>query len=117
MLLLGDGLDGLEVLLVGQVAGEIGLKVGEYGEYFGVINIGDTSGLLKNCEQKGIIVSNEEFVNRLYLTFMDREADTDGLNFWVDILNKGATRQEVVYGFTRSPEFEQKCIESRILPC
>lgn len=45
-----------------QVAGEIGLKVGEYGDYFGVINIGDTSGLLKNCEQKGIIVSNEEFV-------------------------------------------------------
>ena len=46
-----------------QVPGEIGLKVGEYGDYFGVINIGDTSGLLKNCEQKGIIVSNEEFVS------------------------------------------------------
>ena len=46
-----------------QVAGEIGLKVGEYGNYFGVINIGDTSGLMKNCEQKGIIVSNEEFVS------------------------------------------------------
>jgi hypothetical protein len=46
-----------------QVSGEIGLKVGEYGEYFGVINIGDTSGLLKNCEQKGIIVNNEEFVS------------------------------------------------------
>lgn len=46
-----------------QVAGEIGLKVGKYGDYFGVINIGDTSGLLKNCEQKGIIVSNEEFVS------------------------------------------------------
>ena len=47
-----------------QVAGEIGLKVGEYGEYFGVINIGDTSGLLRICEQKGIIVSNEEFVSQ-----------------------------------------------------
>lgn len=46
-----------------QVSGEIGLKVGEYGDYFGVINIGDTSGLLKNCEQKGIIVSTEEFVS------------------------------------------------------
>ena len=46
-----------------QVPGEIGLKVGEYGDYFGVINIGDTSGLLKNCEQKGIIVSIEEFVS------------------------------------------------------
>lgn len=46
-----------------QVTGEIGLKVGEYGDYFGVINIGDTSGLMKSCEQKGIIISNEEFVS------------------------------------------------------
>lgn len=46
------------------MSGEIGLKVGEYGEYFGVINIGDTSGLLKNCEQKGIIVHTEEFVSK-----------------------------------------------------
>lgn len=46
-----------------QVSGEIGLKVGEYGEYFGVINIGDTSGLLKNCAQKKIVVDNEEFVS------------------------------------------------------
>lgn len=46
-----------------QVSGEIGLKVGEYGDYFGVINIGDTPGLLKNCERKGIIVSTEEFVS------------------------------------------------------
>ena len=47
---------------ISQISGEIGLKVGEYGEYFGVINIGDTSGLLKNCERKGIIVGNEEFI-------------------------------------------------------
>lgn len=46
---------------IGQVSGEIGLKVGEYGDYFGVINIGDTSSLLKICEQKGIIVNTEEF--------------------------------------------------------
>ena len=46
-----------------QFSGEIGLKAGEYGEYFGVINIGDTSGLLKKIEQKGIIVSSEEFIS------------------------------------------------------
>ena len=27
------------------------------------MNIGDTSGLMKSCEQKGIIISNEEFVS------------------------------------------------------
>ena len=46
-----------------QLPGEIGLKIGEYGEYFGVINIGDTLGLLKLCEQKGILVNTEEFVS------------------------------------------------------
>lgn len=53
----------LRIENIRQVSGEIGLKVGEYGNYFGVINIGDTSGLLKNCEQKGIIVNTEEFVS------------------------------------------------------
>lgn len=48
---------------ISQISGEIGLKVGEYGDYFGVINIGDTSSLLKNCERKGIVVSNEEFIS------------------------------------------------------
>ncbi|MBR0060108.1 MAG: hypothetical protein IJP68_01380, partial [Selenomonadaceae bacterium] len=46
---------------ISQISGEIGLKVGG-GEYFGVINIGDTSGLLKNCERKAILVGNEEFI-------------------------------------------------------
>ena len=46
-----------------QVAGEIGLKIGEYGEYFGVISIGDTAGLIKNCEQKGIVAKSEEFIS------------------------------------------------------
>ena len=48
---------------ISQISGEIGLKVGEYGDYFGVINIGDTSGLLKNCERKGLIIGNEEFIS------------------------------------------------------
>lgn len=46
-----------------RIEGEIGLKVGGYSDYFGVINIGNTSGLLKNCERKGITVSNEEFIS------------------------------------------------------
>ena len=46
-----------------QVPGEIGLKVGEFSDYFGVISIGDTSGLLKNCQKKEIVVDTEEFVS------------------------------------------------------
>jgi len=46
-----------------QVSGEIGLKVGNSDEFFGVISIGDTSGLMKNCEIKGIDCRTEEFVS------------------------------------------------------
>jgi len=46
-----------------QVNGEIGLKVGNSDEFFGVISIGDTSGLMKNCELKGIDCRTEEFVS------------------------------------------------------
>lgn len=53
----------LRMVNIRQVTGEIGLKVGEYGDYFGVINIGDSSGLLKKCEQKNIVVSTDEIVS------------------------------------------------------
>ena len=46
-----------------QVSGEIGLKIGEYGEYFGVISIGDTANLIKQCEEKGIVAETEEFIS------------------------------------------------------
>ncbi|WP_298028645.1 DEAD/DEAH box helicase family protein [uncultured Dysosmobacter sp.] len=46
-----------------QVPGEIGLKIGGYGEYFGVISVGDTDGLIKNCEKRGIAAKTEEFVS------------------------------------------------------
>ena len=35
------------------VDGEIGMRVGN-GEYFGIINVGDSSGVLKKCEENGI---------------------------------------------------------------
>lgn len=53
----------LKLESIRQAPGEIGLKVGAYHDYFGVINIGDTSRLLKNCEQKGMFVSVEEFAS------------------------------------------------------
>jgi hypothetical protein len=51
----------LHVVNLKQVQGEIGLKIGEDGSYFGVINIGDTSNLLKNCDTKGIVIDEEVF--------------------------------------------------------
>lgn len=46
-----------------QVPGEIAMRIGDDGEYFGVISIGDTTGLVKNCDKKGIVAKTEEFVS------------------------------------------------------
>jgi hypothetical protein len=51
----------LHVLNLRQVPGEIALRIGSDGDFFGVVSIGDTSGLLKNCDKKGIVTETEEF--------------------------------------------------------
>ena len=66
-------------------------------------------------EITGYRLSDREYLNRLYKTFMDRDPDNDGYNYWLGFM-KDHSRTDVVYGFTRSPEFTQKCIDARILP-
>lgn len=51
--------------------------------------------------------TNEEYVKTLYRTFMDREADFDGLCFWLEELYFGQTRDFVLTGFSRSTEFKE----------
>lgn len=67
-------------------------------------------------EMEGYNLSDEEYLERLYMTFMDRPSDAGGKKFWLDSMKSGLSRKDVVYGFTRSPEFVDKCVESRILP-
>lgn len=50
----------LRVEAIKQVQGEIAMRIGD-GEYFGVINIGDTAKLIKQCEENGIVARDEEF--------------------------------------------------------
>ena len=61
-------------------------------------------------------LDNGEYLDRLYKTFMDREPDDEGKAYWSELLKSGTPRTDVVLGFTRSPEFIDKCIEARILP-
>lgn len=79
------------------------------GEYVGAF-------FFLSDEMNSYHLSDSEYINRLYLTFMDREYDQGGKDYWMNFLAQGHSRQEVVYGFTRSPEFVEKCIEARILP-
>jgi hypothetical protein len=67
-------------------------------------------------EMNGYGLSDQEYLNRLYATFMNREPDADGAAYWLSVLSSGTPRADVVFGFTRSPEFTEKCVEARILP-
>ena len=50
--------------------------------------------------------SNTEYVKVLYRTFMGREADKAGLNYWVRRLNAGENRNVILRSFAGCPEFQ-----------
>ena len=54
-------------------------------------------------------LSNGAFVNRLYGAILGRPADRDGYNYWVQCLEKGASRPWVVNAFLESKEFVDLC--------
>lgn len=75
-------------------------------------------GFFFSDEFESLDLDNEEFVTRLYLTFMNREPDEEGLNYWVgtlDELEGDKTRKDVFDGFACAPEFASICAEAGII--
>lgn len=66
-------------------------------------------GFFFSEEFTGFSLSNEEYVERLYQTFMDRDSDEAGRSYWLDRLNNGTNRQDVFFGFADSNEFLGIC--------
>lgn len=65
-----------------------------------------TVGFLHSQELYNRNLSDTEFVTAMYQTFLDREPDEAGLQYWIERLQSGkTTRDNLVYGFTRSAEF------------
>ncbi|RLF97973.1 helicase SNF2, partial [Thermococci archaeon] len=60
----------LHLVDIKNAEGEIGLKVGPFGLYFGVINIGDEKGFLKyirnNYKGKGLVVESDDTSQSLF---------------------------------------------------
>ena len=54
-------------------------------------------------------IDNETYVNILYNTCLDRDADADGLDYWVNYLNNHLSREFVLRGFIESREFSNIC--------
>lgn len=54
-------------------------------------------------------VSNEEYVEILYRTCLNRQSDGKGKQEWVECLNMGFSKRYVLNGFVCSPEFQSIC--------
>lgn len=54
-------------------------------------------------------VTDEEFVERMYLTMLNRSSDASGKAYWVDVLDSGCSRRYVLANFVASQEFVGIC--------
>ena len=62
-------------------------------------------GSAEFTQKYGSDVSDETYVNNLYKNVLGRDADTEGLNYWVGNLSSGLeTRYEALLGFAESAE-------------
>ena len=66
-------------------------------------------GFFESKEFVGFGTSNKEYLTRLYRTFMGREPDDDGMNYWLGCMNNGMGRGEVFDRFVDSQEFTEIC--------
>ena len=51
-------------------------------------------------------LSNEAYIKVLYRTFMGREYDQSGLNYWLGELNRGYSREDILHRFANCQEFK-----------
>lgn len=51
-------------------------------------------------------LDDRSYVETLYQTFMDREPDSAGMAYWLNMLSNGMSRDEVLMGFANSREFD-----------
>ena len=66
-------------------------------------------GFVFSNEFKGKNYCNTDYAKQLYRAFMGREFDQSGLDYWVNKLGSGTTREEVFNGFSQSTEFTAIC--------
>ncbi|SFQ22191.1 protein of unknown function [Butyrivibrio proteoclasticus] len=53
--------------------------------------------------------TDEEFIEKLYSTILDREPDDSGMDYWKRMLRRGYSRAYVLRGFANSDEFSAVC--------
>jgi len=69
------------------------------------------SGFVLSEEIRIKNLSSEDFVARMYRTFLDREPDAAGLADWVSALDGGCSYAYILNSFTGSQEFGNICLQ------
>ena len=72
---------------------------------------GIADGFIMSDEFKNKNVPDRDYVDILYRTFFDREADEGGRTTWMEALAAGSARAYVLAGFVNSVEFDNLCAE------
>ena len=70
----------------------------------------------EECQSRISDYTNEQFITFLYKALFNRAPEEYGFNAWLAHMNAGVTGEEVVNGFTHSPEFEPICTYFGIKP-
>jgi hypothetical protein len=73
-------------------------------------------GFIFSPEFTKAVITDEEYMTILYKAFFNRDPDPAGLQGWLDVLNSGKDRAEVLDGFIYSTEFGQLCEKYGITP-
>lgn len=66
-------------------------------------------GFIRSKEFQSFGLSNNEAVERLYLTMLDRASDSEGKAYWLSHMSNGTSIEYVVDGFSNSTEFKNLC--------
>ena len=67
-----------------------------------------------STEFNGFNLNNTELVTKMYNTLLGREADSEGLSFWVENMDNGMTKDQLFENFSTSPEFTGICVNYAI---
>ncbi|MGN0514511.1 MAG: DUF5722 domain-containing protein [Lachnospiraceae bacterium] len=73
-------------------------------------------GFVFSDEFKARNVSNRDFVEIMYNTFLNRSSDEGGMELWASALDAGMDREVVFHGFVLSTEFAGLCSDAGIKP-
>ncbi len=71
-------------------------------------------GFVNSDEFKSLELTNEEYVGLLYNALMGRQADAEGMAYWLKALDAGKTRAEILSAFIDSDEWFEICSKAGI---